>query len=588
MAAASPHKVQLYYMEAIMMIPSCIASVWLLGHLLRLGHRHRKICIAQQIMHLALTNVALCCLVFTRNVAALFWDCHCLFPYFHPSDIWVAQCVFDTAIAVSFLCAVQRRSHPILVKRLILFGTWFSPILAWAACIACAVLKDLAVRHDKAISLNGIMLPSSSLVKFYQDIIFCASFVATVSAYFCAHFLSRPDIAQAAVIRRVTALYLLKTFVIDGIYAVTLPEQPWNGSTWISYVGIACQCVRGVFDALCYASSTRLAFGWLTQKLTFQRSISQDAGEISDVLVLRLDIFSTLRDFSLDTQSVDPVCQFDPSYDRSASFVFQSTVCQFDPSVIDPVRQSMEAPSQIDLEHSWDSVNYRRDAMSQTQQESVIKSARAVEDHFLQEICICHSAEMLGIVVNMVADLQLGATADEALRQAWRRVEEQHRVLQESLKIRLDARVGKSLSGSSSAAFWRTVEEHHTEAISIVEPMLVDLHMKGVTLAYHVKGVALALLQKKQQELDAVSSVKYDTMEALLCQGESLSDLHAEEEAFADIAVQVANANPESKMSQRLALRAIARATQISSSVSGKEGLEHVKERWRVFAQATA
>merc|ERR1712118_43001 len=103
-----------------------------------------------------------------------------------------------------------------------------------------------------------------------------------------------------------------------------------------------------------------------------------------------------------------------------------------------------------------------------------------------------------------------------------------------------------------------------------IEPLLQRLNVPGS--ASEVQKDILELLQEQQNQLNSVSSMKYVDTEELQLRGFALERLKADEEGLTDVAVQIANANPESLALGHLALKAIIRVMRISAATSGKDG----------------
>jgi hypothetical protein len=228
-------------------------------------------------------------------------------------------------------------------------------------------------------------------------------------------------------------------------------------------------------------------------------------------------------------------------------------------------------------------ITERRDAASQHERDIALSTAEAIDRHYLHELELQHAAVMIGIVVDATTAIEAGSSVASSKCNAHLKLQDQYNVLQESVKIRLDARDGMVCYDGGLASLLQIVETHHRKALKIVSFMLARI--ESIHSATEVKADALSMLQSKEEELMNVFSKKCQDAELLIQHGEGLAKLKVEEECFADIAVQAALANPESWTVCQVALQAITRAVRITSAMSGKAVPEDgLKEKWSLFA----
>merc|ERR1712046_324999 len=88
-----------------------------------------------------------------------------------------------------------------------------------------------------------------------------------------------------------------------------------------------------------------------------------------------------------------------------------------------------------------------------------------------------------------------------------------------------------------------------------------------------------------EREMEKLFSEESTTMEEYWKAGQCISDLQPDEEAFAESTMKAADANPESAILQRLALRAIARAVRVSKAALGDASGDALVDRWCDFVQ---
>lgn len=545
-------------------IPAAIASVWLLACLRRLEREHRKLCLAQLLTHLAIANL-FSSLLRIGIVSWASFDSDSIrnsgqVAKAFVSTAFVMQFWLEAAIAVAMCRAISRASCGRSNEESTLRVTRSQKVSSWTAWFI-AVEVFLMIEYDRFDGQWATLYMGMGIV--------CAT--VTPIAYLRAIFLAKrsANIGATVITRRVALLYLAKVIVLDVPYVVTVQydlvmlQNAPGSADWLFYCSYGLFCSKPVLDAICYAGSIRIAMRWLAQRVACSEIGIQnvDVSQVSKVLALRLDVFASLREFHLDLgQNTDSMPSTDPLITPRFSQLSER---------ITPVSM-LSCPIQA--------CTLRRDATSHRQSSAIMSIVQDVEAHYLKELFAIHLAELLGIVRNSAAEIELGIKAADVLHHAETQITLQHDILLQSVQIRLEARDGQVVSPGGHESLWHNVESQHIQAMHVIKPLLLRLSDAG--LVSDVRTDVAAMLRDKQKELEDLYSAKFIATERLYLHEESLAKSQKEEETFADAAVKLAIANSTSSMVQHSALRAIARVMHLSTMASEKRCL---KENWAKY-----
>jgi len=316
---------------------------------------------------------------------------------------------------------------------------------------------------------------------------------------------------------------------------------------------------NGLFDYICYANSVRLVINRPRPSIFGRRPLvdndqimhQDSSGELMEALGLRLELLARAAEVSSSATEEQAGRSFDsmaPAHNPHR-YIESESGSMTPVSMIMPASAiSLQQPDDDDSKgiNSEDAKLYkvplmkfvqRKAVSTEVEQERAWELQQQIDDMWLEELRINHAAEIFGVVRHSITRLELGNPFEDVEARAMREISEVKGMIEDSVRVRFDARDQISLEGGLDT-LQQSISVHHESTVAKAVPLLKQLSDPAVVQT--IRSEVDKALEEQKVELGNIFQSKEDQTEQFFQADGNLAKWRMEELEFARVAVESA------------------------------------------------